>query len=220
MIKSRIHGFRRAFPRINGSHVFAILIAAAGIAAGLGPAAATEAQTAFDAGMRAARGGQFDAAREAWAPLAEAGHAPSQYNLGLMHARGAGVPRDMAAAYALYVAAAEQDHSLAQYAVGMALQRGDGVAADAAAAFAWFARAAEGRVAAAAFELGTALHEGDGVAVDLPLALQWFWVAARLGYADAIPARNFTERELTADQAVAAEAAATAWLLAHPAPAR
>ena len=179
-------------------------------------AAADDAKVTFAAGMAAARAGDFDAARAAWAPLADAGHAPAQYNLGLMYEQGAGVGQDIAVALDLYRAAAEQDHGLAQYRVGQALQRGNGVVADPAAAVAWFARSAEFGVPGASYELGYAHHEGEGVAPDLSEALLWFWIAARLGYPDAIPARNYTERQVTPEQAAAALAAATAWLNARP----
>lgn len=214
----QVVGCRWGVWRLNAAQLAVFVLTAATAVTLLTPciAAADDAKIAFDAGMTAARAGDFEAARAAWAPLASAGHAAAQYNLGLMYQQGAGVEQNIAVALNLYRAAAEQDHGLAQYRVGQALQRGDGVVADPAAAVAWFARAAEFGVPGAAYELGYAHHEGEGVAPDLAEALRWFWIAARLGYPDAIPARNYTERQVTPEQAAEALGAATAWLNARP----
>ena len=166
----------------------------------------------FAAGMAAARTGDFATALETWLPLAEAGHAAAQYNIALMYERGAGVAPDRAAAYRWYHAAANQGHGYGQYRVGLALQRGLGVEEDDTAAVAWFARAAEQLVPGAAYEIGYAHHEGEGTPRNLAVALRWFWVAARLGYSDAIPARNYTEREVSLDVATRALEEAEAWL--------
>jgi TPR repeat protein len=50
------------------------------------------ARADFQQGLDAARLGEHMQALKVWQPLAAEGHAPSQYNLGLMYLHGLGVP--------------------------------------------------------------------------------------------------------------------------------
>ena len=58
------------------------------------PAAAQD----FDTGLFAAQAGDFATALQEWKPLAEAGDADAQYNLGQMYRKGQGVLQDYAEA--------------------------------------------------------------------------------------------------------------------------
>ena len=54
----------------------------------------------FHEGLEAYIRGDFVTAIRLWRPLAEAGHAKAQNNLGVMYANGEGVPQDDVRAYA------------------------------------------------------------------------------------------------------------------------
>ncbi len=105
--------------------------------------AATAAAAGFAEGYAAYRRGDYQAALGEWQPLAEAGHAPAQYAVGMLHARGEGVARDAKAALGWLRRAARQDFAPAQFELGVRLAAGRGVPQDQVAAFVWIARAAE-----------------------------------------------------------------------------
>ena len=78
-----------------------------------------EAEFAYD------RGDYTQAAR-LFRPLAEQGIASAQFNLGMMYARGQGVPQDYQAALKWYRRAAEQGNASAQNNLGLMYERGRG----------------------------------------------------------------------------------------------
>ena len=92
--------------------------------------------------MNALLEGNFAEAYCQWKPLAEQGHAESQYNLGWLYANGNGMNVDLNEAGRWWLAAAEQGHADAQFAMGMALTTGEGFPKDMAQATDWFLRAA------------------------------------------------------------------------------
>jgi len=61
----------------------------------------------FQKGLTAYQAGDFATALQEWTPLAEAGDAIAQYNLGQMYRKGQGVLQDYAEAAKLYRLAAE-----------------------------------------------------------------------------------------------------------------
>jgi len=73
---------------------------------------------------------------------AEAGNASAQFNLGLMYAKGEGVPKDDAEALRWYRKAADQGNALAQSNLGVMYANGRGVPKDDAEAYAWYNLAA------------------------------------------------------------------------------
>jgi TPR repeat protein len=78
------------------------------------------------------------------ASLAEQGDAKSQFNLGLMHENGQGVPQDYAAAVSWYRKAAEQGNALAQGNLGAMYANGQGVPQDYVTAHMWLNLVAAG----------------------------------------------------------------------------
>ena len=78
--------------------------------------------------------GDFEAVREA----AEQGDATAQFNLGVMYAKGEGVPRDDTEAVRWYRGAAVQDHADAQLFLGGMYAAGRGVLKDSVVAHMWF----------------------------------------------------------------------------------
>ena len=89
-----------------------------------------EAEFAYD------RGDYTQAAR-LFRPLAEQGIASAQFNLGMMYARGQGVPQDYLAALKWYRRAAEQGNASAQNNLGLMYERGRGVRQDFILAHMW-----------------------------------------------------------------------------------
>jgi TPR repeat protein len=172
----------------------------------------------FDAGMTAARAGDFAAAFREWKPLADAGHARAQVNLGEMYETGTHVDFDLVEAARLYRAAAEGGLAIGQLRFAMALQKGEGVAKDKAAAMTWLVKAAEQHNAQAIYEIGYAYHEGEGVPADPLEAMKWFIVADEYGHDEAYYAGTFVADRLTNEQLIAASQAATDWMAKHPRP--
>ena len=68
----------------------------------------------FQQGLDAARQGEHMQALKVWQPLAAEGHAPSQYNLGLMYLHGLGVPANAERAREWIRKAAAQGYAPAQ----------------------------------------------------------------------------------------------------------
>ncbi len=87
-------------------------------------------------------GGRHAQALALFLPAAEAGSLSAQYHLGLMHARGEGVPRDLSAAAGWFERAARGGHNHAQFILGHMYSRGDGVSRDLSRAHMWFTAAA------------------------------------------------------------------------------
>ncbi len=64
--------------------------------------------TDFEVGVEAWGRGDYDRAVQEFRPLAEQGHAPAQFNLGVMYDKGHGTPQDYQEAVRWYQLAAEQ----------------------------------------------------------------------------------------------------------------
>ena len=79
-----------------------LLLAAAALSA---PAGAD-----FKTGLEAYKRGDYRASFGQWKPLAEAGNAPAQFNLGILYENGLGVAKDAIEAYRWYQKAARQDY--------------------------------------------------------------------------------------------------------------
>ena len=74
--------------------------------------------------------------------MALAGHAEAEYNLGIMHDEGLGIPQDHAEAAKWYRKAAEQGYARAQLDLGFMYSYGEGVPQDYVQAHMWFDLAA------------------------------------------------------------------------------
>ncbi len=135
----------------------------------------------FEAGVAAAQKGDYAAARAQWQPLAEGGHRDAQFNLGLLHENGLGVPRDGARAAHWYRLAAEQDDRTAQAYLGEMYAKGLGVPRDDVAALGWFRRAAELGHPAAQYNVGLFYATGRGVEPSEVQAYAWLTVALENG---------------------------------------
>jgi TPR repeat protein len=144
-------------------------------------AAAAPARADFEAGLAAARAGDYASAVREWRPLAEGGNRDAQFNLGLAYENGLGVAADGAEAARWYQRAAEQDDRTAQAYLGEMYAKGLGVARDDVEALRWYRRAAERGHAASQYNVGLFYATGRGVAPSDVQAVAWITVAEENG---------------------------------------
>ena len=128
---------------------------------------------------------------------AEQGDPEAQYQLGLRHTIGLGVPQDAAESIRWYRLAAEQGLADAQVILADRHARGEGVPQDDAEAVRWFRLAADQGHAIAQFNLGVMYANGDGVLKDSVLAHMWANIATANGQETATEMRDVVERDMT-----------------------
>ena len=143
--------------------------------------AALPARADFEAGIAAARAGDYAAALRAWRPLAEKGQRDAQFNLGLLYENGLGVPADGAEAVRWYRRAAEQNDRQAQAYLAEMYSQGLGVERDDREALHWYRTAAERGHAASQYNVGLFYATGRGTAPSDVQAVAWITVAEENG---------------------------------------
>jgi TPR repeat protein len=139
----------------------------------------------FRAGLDAYQRGDYTAALKEWQPIADGGDPHAQYNLGLLYARGLGVPQDYERAIAWYRLAASQGVAAAQYNLGVMYANGQGVPVNRQEAAKWFLEAAQQGIAQAAIGLGRMYDEGEGAFHNPAEAVKWYRKAAEQGIVSA-----------------------------------
>jgi hypothetical protein len=117
--------------------------------------------------------------------LAENGHAPAQFRLGMLYRLGLGVPRNPRRAVYWFEKAARGDDVGGQYWLAESYRRGEGVPVSPELAFQWFHRLAERGYAPAQYQVALAYANGSGVARDEQEAVNWLQRASAGGHADA-----------------------------------
>ena len=173
--------------------------------------AAPVAAQDFDAGREAYQRGDYAAALSEFRPLAEQGNAKAQNNLGIMYARGVGVPQDFAEALRWYRKAVAQGNASAQSNLGVMYAGGQGVAQDYAEALKWYSKAAEQGHAQAQYNLGVMYDNGQGVAQDKVQAHMWLNLADRQGFESAAIIRDRVAGMMTFKQFAEAQKLAREW---------
>lgn len=108
------------------------------------PRMSDDRRAALRAGQRAFNRQNYEAALDAWRPLAEQGVADAQYGIGFMYESGWGVEEDFSQAFRWYQLAAQQGHVQSQYNLGMLYREGKGVARNDALGLYWIQTAADG----------------------------------------------------------------------------
>jgi uncharacterized protein len=136
----------------------------------------------FQKGSDAYSAGDYATALKEWKPLAEAGDASAQHNLGLMYDMGYGVPQDYKEAVKWYRLAAEQGDAMAQTNLGVMYRNGYGVPQDYKEALKWYRLAAEYGRAVAQNNIGTMYEYGYGVLQDNTMAHMWYNIASANGH--------------------------------------
>lgn len=138
------------------------LVAAMLAVAMAAPLPAQSVKAGIDAWQRA----DYPGAIAIWRPLAEAGDADAQFNLGQAYRLGRGVPLDLSVAKVWFERAARSGHVDAETTLGLlTFQNGDRVAG-----LKWLKAAADQGEPRALLVYGTALFNGDGVPQDRVLA--------------------------------------------------
>lgn len=97
----------------------------------------------YDAGVQAAKSGNYAEAMTQWLPLAEGGNVQAQLGLATIYLKGLGVEKDYANAAQWYSKAAQLGDESAQYALGMMFANGMGIAKNDAQALALLQMAAK-----------------------------------------------------------------------------
>ena len=97
----------------------------------------------FQDGLDAIHETNYKKALKKLMPLAESGHAAAQYNIGVMHEWGNGVPQDNSQALKWYKRSAELSHKDAQNNLGALYSKGEGTEQNFVEALKWFLISAE-----------------------------------------------------------------------------
>jgi TPR repeat protein len=136
-------------------------------------------------GLEAHSKGDYATVLREWTPLAKQGNVRAQFNLGVMYAKGDGVPQDDKTAVKWFRLAAEQGNADAQVNLGWMYFEGKGVPKYYKTAVKWYRLAAEQGDARAQFYLGLMYSKGQGVSQDYKTAAKWFRKSAEQGFAEA-----------------------------------
>lgn len=147
--------------------------------------AAQHAQAEFTDGTRAYQGGDYERAYHEWLPLARAGNAAAQRNIGHLFRLGLGVSKDLKVAVNWYRLAADQGLSRAQANLGVMYLRGEGIARDLVKAADWFNKAAEQGHVISQYNLALMLEQGYGVPRNMREAAKLFAEASDGGHGKA-----------------------------------
>lgn len=156
--------------RFRTRALVALGIAAAGIAA-------MPARADVLAGVTAWEAGDYARAVREWRPLAVAGDADAQFNLGQAYKLGRGVTQDLAQAAEWFGRAARQNHLQASDNLGLVLYD-MGNKAD---ALPWLTQSAERGEPRAQFVMGAELFNGERISRDLPRAYAFMKRASDAG---------------------------------------
>ena len=138
----------------------------------------------FQLGLSYSRGGQHGAALANFRKAGEDGYPPAQIGVGMMHAKGLGVPKDEAEAINWYRKAAEQGDIGGQIMLGLMYENGNGVRQDYSVALNWYQQAADQGSALAQDQIGIFYLKGTGIKQDGAQAVAWFRKAADQGLAN------------------------------------
>lgn len=160
--------------------------------------------------------GNYQAAMQAFLPLAQKGNPESELAVGWLYDNGLGVDRDETAATKWYRRAANHGDARAEQYIATMYANGQGVAKDLRKAEHWFRLAAQSDNSGGQFGLGVMYRDGIVVSRDLVEAYKWFTLAMRSGtgtpeYDQAAAAQNALAQQMTADEFAKAAAAVAAW---------
>jgi len=177
-------------------YVFAVLVCITGLSA-----TAQYAQE-NEAGLAAAMAGDMQGAWNIWKPLADAGDARAQSNIGVMYDQGQVVVEDDAEAVRWFVLSAEGGFPTGQFNLANMYRTGAGVVQNLTLAHRWYQAAARQGHPQAQMALMQALYFGSGVSQDHAKAYMWLVVAAESGHAAAVD--NLADFEVRVGKAAVA----------------
>ena len=136
----------------------------------------------------------------------------AQYNIGLMHYYGQGVPQNYTEAVKWYTMAAERGHADALFSVARMYNSGMGVEQDYIEALRWFREAAELGHGEAQAQLGVMYFVGMKVSRDYIKALKWLNIASSLGVDLAPKYSDIVAKRMSPVQIAEAQSLADEWL--------
>jgi uncharacterized protein len=136
----------------------------------------------FSDGEMALQSGDYATALKDFLPLAEAGSAAAQNNIGTMYHSGQGVPQSDIIAAQWFTKSANGGNADAQYSLGLSYASGTGVDKDLAQAVVWYRRSANQGDPPAQAMLGLAYMQALGVPQDNVQAYVWLALGA-VGFA-------------------------------------
>ena len=159
----------------------------------------------FQKGLDAYNKKDYATALREWKPLAKQEHALAQHNLGVMYAKGQGVPRNYKIAVTWYTLAAENGDISAQYSLGWMYDKGVGVPQNDEIAVTWYTLAAKQGSADAQGSLGAMYAFGRGRPKDYVEAYKWGSLAAANGNERAASLSNMISNIMTPTQVETAQ---------------
>lgn len=136
----------------------------------------------------------------------------AENNLGLLYAKGEGVPIDGLRAARWLRRPAEEGVAIARNNLGLLHAMGRGVKHDNAEAARWFLLAADQGVAVAQENLGVLYANGDGVAKDLVQAHRWLHLSLVNGQTTSADKLATIERLMSPEDIARAKALAQQWI--------
>ena len=169
----------------------------------------------FDEGMAAFKRGDYETAYRALKPFAEQGNASGQSALGLMYARGMGVPQNYDEAISWFRKAAAQGNAQGQFNLGFMYSKGMAVSQDYSKAVNLFRKAAEQGFEPAQFSLGFLYGMGTGVQRDDVKSHMWFSLAAGQENEDAVILRDRIAEKMTPADLTKSTRLLVNWLADH-----
>ena len=155
------------------------------LAIAVSPVAALAQSGDLDTALELIGTGAIDEAIAILEPLAEAGDAEAQYQLGDLYWNANGVEFDAELAGTYFRRAAEAGLAKAQNALAILYLRGNGVEQDLVEGARWQALAAEQGYVPAEVGIGIRYLNGEGVEQNVDTARQWFELAADHGSPEA-----------------------------------
>jgi len=139
------------------------------------------ARAGFEDALRFVREAKYQQAYAEFLPLAEEGHAPSQFSIGLIYHLGRGFKKDLKLAYEWYKKAALQENAPGMNNLGMMYLNGEYVAQNREVAYMLFEKASTEH-AQAKDNMGQCFENGWGVEQDADLAVNFYQLAGDAGY--------------------------------------
>jgi TPR repeat protein len=134
------------------------------------------------------------------------GNPGGQFKLGLLHAQGNGVARDMVTAVKWFELSAKQGFSAAQYNLGVCWEKGLGTGErNYSEALKWYLLAAGQNDSFAQKATGVFYEKGYGVPADLLEAYKWYSLASASGHPDADTLRKNLVAKLKPEELATAQ---------------
>ena len=165
----------------------------------------------FQDAVDAYNSGNYMYAFDEFRALALGGDAAAQYRLGLMYAKGQGIPQDYSQAASWYLKAAAQDDTRAQFAIAEMYSQGQGVPQDDKVAAKWYVEAADHGYPKAQYAVGLMYAKGAGITQDLIQAYKWLSLAGDVATRN----KEWVEEKMTPEQIKKAQTLVQEWRAQH-----